>query len=193
MKDRFLERESFLCHALTLFPHKNIKVLDIGGGFKPCHFILNYSLPKKIITTHVVELEYVVEGAKQIYKNEEKLIYFSSIPKNENYDVIYFGSSIQYFLDLNLLFNKLPGNAKIIAISYTSFVENLKSFVAGQKTMNNKYINSMKVYNIKEFIEFFSNKNFELIHKSPMSTTFNFGGIHNRNYNLVFKNINITL
>ena len=30
LKDRFIERESFLCHALTLFPHKNIKVLDIG-------------------------------------------------------------------------------------------------------------------------------------------------------------------
>ena len=76
LKDKFLERESFLCHVLTLFPHKNIRVLDIGGGFKPCHFTLKYSLPKKIITTDVVELEYVVEGAKQIYKNEENLTYF---------------------------------------------------------------------------------------------------------------------
>ena len=57
--------------------------------------------------------------------------------------------------------------------------------------MNNKYINPIKVYNIKEFIEFFLNKNFELIHKSPMSTKFNFGEIHNRNYNLVFKNTNL--
>ena len=186
------ERESFLCHALTLFPSKEIKILDIGGGLSPCYFTLDYSLTQKI-KCHVIEFENIVKGAKEIYGDIQDLTYSSNYPENKTFDVVYFGSSIQYFDDLNGLFEKIKNyQPKLIVISYTSFAEEHKTFTTGAYTFNKKFITPTTVYNINEFIDFFSRNNYQLKHKSLMQkydlTITNSLGVKTRIYNLVFEN-----
>lgn len=186
------ERESFLCHALTLFPKKEINVLDIGGGLKPCYFTLKNSLPHKI-KCHVIEFENIVKGSKKIYENIEDLTYSTEFPKNMNFDVIYFGSSIQYFDNLNFLFEKIIDyKPNLIAFSYTSFAENHKTFTTGTYTFHRKFITPATIYNINDFIEFFSKNNYLLKHKSIMKKidlSFQDSlGVKTRVYNLVFQN-----
>ena len=186
------ERESFLCHALTLFPKNEINVLDIGGGLKPCYFTLKSSLTNKI-KCHVIEFDNIVQGAKKIYGNIPDLTYLSEFPTKMNFDVIYFGSSIQYFDDLNFLLEKIKDyKASLIVISYTSFAENHKTFTTGTYTFHRKFITPATVYNINEFIEFFYKNNYSLKHKSIMQKidlSFQDSlGVKTRVYNLVFQN-----
>ncbi len=186
------ERESFLCHALTLFPSKEINVLDIGGGFRPCYFTLDYTLTQKI-KCHVIEWENIVKGAKEIYGNIQDLTYSSNYPENKTFDIVYFGSSIQYFDDLSGLFEKIKNYLpKLIVISYSSFAEEHETFITGAYVFHRKFINPMTVYNINEFINFFSRNNYQLKHKSLMQrldlSIKDSLGVETRIYNLVFEN-----
>ena len=178
---------------MTLFPKKEINILDIGGGLKPCYFTLKNSLPHKI-KCHVIEFENIVQGAKKIYRNIPDLTYSFEFPTKMNFDVIYFGSSIQYFDDLNFLFEKIKNyNASLIVFSYTSFAEDHKTFTTGTYTFHRKFITPATVYNIYDFIKFFSKNNYSLKHRSIMQKidlSFQDSlGIKTRIYNLVFQNI----
>ena len=188
----WIERESFLSHALTLFPSKEINVLDVGGGLRPCYFTLNYSLTQKI-KCHVIEFENIVKGAKEIYGNIQDLTYSSNYPENKTFDVVYFGSSIQYFDDLSGLFEKIKNyQPKLIVISYSSFADEHETFTTGSYTFHRKFITPTTVYNINEFIDFFSRNNYQLKHKSIMEkidlSFYDSLGIKSRTYNLVFEN-----
>ena len=188
----WVERESFLSHALTLFPSKEINVLDVGGGLKPCYFTLNYSLTQKI-KCHVIEFENIVKGAKEIYGNIQDLTYSSNYPENKTFDVVYFGSSIQYFDDLSGLFEKIKNyQPRLIVFSYSSFAEEHETFTTGAYTFHRKFITPTTVYNINEFIDFFSRNNYQLKHKSIMEkidlSFYDSLGIKSRTYNLVFEN-----
>ena len=191
-RDTWNERESFLCHALTLFPSKEINVLDIGGGLRPCYFTLDYSLTQKI-KCHVIEFENIVKGAKEIYGNIQDLTYSSNYPENKTFDVVYFGSSIQYFDDLSGLFEKIKNyQPRLIVFSYSSFAEEHETFTTGSYTFHRKYITPTTVYNINEFIKFFSRNNYQLKHKSIMQKhDWKFQHaleVKTRIYNLVFEN-----
>jgi len=188
-RDYWGERESFLCHALSLFPSKNINVLDIGGGLKPCYFTLDYSLSQNI-KCHSIEFENIVKGAKEIYGDIPNLTYSNEYPVNKIFDVVNFGSSIQYFDDLDKIFNKIKNyQPKIIAFSHSPFVNEHTTFTTGAYDLKKKYITPTTIYNINEFIDFFSKNNYELIHKSLMSPSniVNSLGIKARTYNLLFK------
>ena len=184
-------RESFLGNALTLFPSRKINILDIGGGLRPCYFTLNYSLSQNI-KCHVVEFENIVKGAKEIFSDIPNLTYSNEYPINEIFDVIYFGSSIQYFDDLDKIFNKIKNyQSKIIVFSYSPFAEEHATFTTGAYTFHRKFITPTTIYNIKQFIDFFSKNNYELKHKSLLEVSnlsiLDSLGIKTRTYNLLFK------
>ncbi len=190
-REFWAQRETFLCNVLTLLPYKEINILDIGGGLRPCYFTLNYSLSQNI-KCHVVEFENIVEGAKEIFSDIPNLTYSSEYPVNKIVDVIYFGSSIQYFDDLDTIFNKIKNyQSKIIAFSYSPFAEEHSTFTTGAYTFHRRFITPTTIYNINEFIDYFSKNNYELKHKSllevsnsPIQDSL---GIKTRTYNLVFK------
>ena len=190
-REFWAQRETFLCHALTLFPSKDISVLDIGGGLNPSYFTLKYSLSQNI-KCHVVEFENIVEGAKKIFVDIPNLTYSSEYPVNKIFDVVYFGSSIQYFDDLNKIFNKIMiYQPKIIAFSYSPIAEEHETFTTGAYTFFRKFITPTKIYNIDKFIDFFSKNNYELKHKSLLEVSnlsiLDSLGIKTRTYNLLFK------
>mgnify|MGYP001308443196 FL=1 len=190
-REFWAQREVFLCNSLTLFPSEEINVLDIGGGLRPCYFTLKYGLSQNI-KCHVVEFENIVEGAKDIFGNIKNLTYSSEYPVNKIFDVIYFGSSIQYFDDLNKIFSKIMNyQPKIIVFSYSPFAEEHETFTTGKYTSFRKFITPTKLYNINELIDFFSKNNYELKHKSllevsnlPIQDSL---GVKTRTYNLLFK------
>ena len=190
-RETWTPRETFLSNALTFFPSNEINILDIGGGLRPCYFTLNYSLSQNI-KCHVVEFENIVEGAKEIFSDIPNLTYSSEYPINEIFDVIYFGSSIQYFDDLNKIFNKIINyQPKIIVFSYSPFAEEHETFTTGAYTSFRKFITPTTIYNINKFIDFFSKNSFELKHKSLLEVS-NLSiqdtlGIKTRTYNLLFK------
>ena len=190
-RETWTPRETFLSNALTFFPSNEINILDIGGGLRPCYFTLNYSLSQNI-KCHVVEFENIVKGAKEIFSDIPNLTYSSEYPINEIFDVIYFGSSIQYFDDLDKVFNNIKNyQSKIIVFSYSPFAEEHTTFTTGAYTFHRKFITPTTIYNINQFIDFFSKNNYELKHKSlsevsnlPIQDSL---GIKTRTYNLVFK------
>ena len=88
--------------------------------------------------------------------------------------------------------NTLNYKPNLIVFSYTSFAENHKTFTTGTYTFHRKFITPATIYNINDFIEFFSKNNYLLKHKSIMQKidlSFQDSlGVKTRVYNLVFQN-----
>ena len=166
--------------------------MDIGGGFKSCYFTLTRSLTQNI-KCHVIDFDNIVKSANNIFSNIKNLTYSSHYPENKKYDVVYFGSSIQYFEDLEGIFEKIKKfKSNLIVFSYSSFATKNKNFTTGAYTFSRKYITPTTVYNINEFIDFFSINRYTLKHKSLMEKyDMKFKDsldIETRIYNLVFEN-----
>ena len=141
----------------------------------------------------MIEFNNIEKKKKNIFSSINNLTYSSHYPENKNYDVVYFGSSIQYFEDLESIFKKIKKyKPNLIVFSYSSFATKNKTFTTGAYTFNRKYITPNTVYNIDEFIDFFSTQNYMLKHKSLMGKIdkkfIDSLDIETRIYNLVFEN-----
>ena len=83
-----------------------------------------------------------------------------------NFDIIYFGTSFQYFISLEEFLSKIfKIKAKYIVIADTIFLEKRNSLITLQINTFPSII-PQKFNNIDEVINLFKNNNFNLIYKS---------------------------
>ncbi len=115
-------RTNFLPTSLALFPGKKIRVLDIGGGLNNVYEYLKFSLNKEIYVT-VFEQFPAVENGIKLYGDNPKIKFVAILPETNNaFDVVYLGSSIQYFPDFRRLMNDISKlNPTLIVIADSSF------------------------------------------------------------------------
>ena len=84
----------------------------------------------------------------------------------KNFDIIYFGTSFQYFISLEEFLSKIfKLKAKYIVIADTIFLEKRNSLVTLQINTYPSII-PQKFNNIDEVINLFKNDNYNLIYKS---------------------------
>lgn len=159
-------RTNFLSTALALFPEEQIKVLDIGGGLNNVFEYMKFSLKKKRIYVTVIDQLPAVQNGKKLYGHITDLAFVENWPEGRDcFDVIYFGSSIQYFPDYRELFIKIANlNPKLIVIADSSFGVS-KTFACAQVNMPGTVIPYM-VINKAELEEVALNFSYELICQS---------------------------
>jgi putative methyltransferase (TIGR04325 family) len=159
-------RTNFLPTALALFPEESIRVLDIGGGLDNVFEYLKFSLRKKKIRVTVFDQLPAVQNGKKLYGHIQDMAFVESLPEeNDRFDVIYFGSSFQYFPDYRKLFAKIANlNPKLIVIADSSFGIS-RTFACAQVNMPGAIIPYM-VINKSELEEAACNLGYELIHQS---------------------------
>lgn len=161
----FKIRESFLPIFISSIKKDKLNILDVGGGFNDLYNLIKISSNKDVDMT-VLETPLICNIMKK-----EKLAsnnrYLDDIDKINNfYDIIYFGSSFQYFIPLkNYLYKYFKTKSKYIIICDTIFLEKKETFITLQINTYPSII-PHQFNNIKEITDLFFKNNYKLIYKS---------------------------
>ena len=161
----FKIRESFLPIFISSIKKDKLYVLDVGGGFNNLYNLIKISSSKAVDIT-VLETSLICN----IMKNEKLASnnrYINNIDNINNiYDVVYFGSSFQYFIPLKpFLYKIFNTKAKYIIICDTIFLEKKETFLTLQINTYPSII-PHQFNNINEITNLFFENNYKLIYKS---------------------------
>jgi putative methyltransferase (TIGR04325 family) len=188
-------RTNFLPAVLTLFPGEEITVLDIGGGLNNTFEYLKFSLTGKKIRVTVIDQSPLIQKARKLYNEKADLSFEDRMPVEKNrFNVVYFGSSIQYFPDYREVIRSVMSlNPQLVVIADSTFGI-AKTFVCAQVNMPDTTI-PYTVINKKEIEELVLNYGYGLVHQSTNDNrSYNFNAYEyplnlGRSWNLVFKRI----
>ena len=136
-----------------------INVLDFGSNHLAYSNIIN-KIDCKKFSFNVYDPFY----DKEKFSIPFKISFFNdfTVLKKNRWDMVNFGSSIQYLESLEVLENINLINTKVVSITHTPI--SLKKSYSAMQT-NHKNL-SQKIYSLKEIKKFFLKKNFKLIFKS---------------------------
>tara|TARA_B100001029_G_scaffold177546_1_gene182434 strand:+ start:773 stop:1429 length:657 start_codon:yes stop_codon:yes gene_type:complete len=150
------------CITLILISYKNNKdkrlnILDYGSN------MLTYAnIANKINLNNYNFSIYDPFNKKKLKKNNNFRIFNDEKYLNNKWDIVNFGSSIQYIDNINLLNKVSFKTTKAILITHTPF-SLFKSYVS--KQTNNKNLNQ-KIHSYNDILTFFKKKKFILKFKS---------------------------
>ena len=159
-----------------------INVLDFGSNHLAYSNIVN-KIDCKKFSFNVYDPFY----DKEKFSIPFKISFFNdfTVLKKNRWDMVNFGSSIQYLESLEVLENINLINTKVVSITHTPI--SLKKSYSAMQT-NHKNL-SQKIYSLKEIKKFFLKKNFKLIFKSRIDENLSAGKNKKDTYllNLVFS------
>lgn len=190
-KLEFNFRESFLPIFLAQNSTSINYILDIGAGCFPVTNFLKYSIgfQGKVAAFDRPQLVSIIKD--RIIENDTH--WFDDIQQlsKHKFDLVYFGSSLQYFDDLEQLFSIiLSSKTKFLVICETSFLETHKSCFTLQINMPPSVF-PQKLNNINQLTDKMKKFGFQLIFKSkrpaPTHDQFSSSEIYRRD--LIFKKV----
>ena len=185
----------FPAFLITMNFENKIRVLDIGGGLGVSFLDLKFSNPEIKTEYTVYELPEIVQLGKEFSNTYKELNFCSDFPKkSESYDVILFGSSLQYFENYQEIIESTCALKPTYIILTDHPMGVVSSFICAQVNMKDRVI-PRYVFNLNEIILLFEEKNYKLIHKSvnfyPFHNFSNYEGDYQKtlHYNIVFESI----
>lgn len=167
------DRYNFLSSLVALQPQQDVSILDVGAGFGEALEYMKIGCPGKRIKYSVLELKPVVELAK-LTITESDIEFLTELQTIRKVDLVFFGSSFQYFENRFEMLRSILGlNPMIVAIS-DSRMGDMPAFVTAQVNMHNRVI-PYWVNNRSEVVEFFLTQGYVLINQftNPRSDNFN--------------------
>ena len=181
------QRLNFLPNFLAALNSDSCKILDIGGGLGETYLHIKKRVPIEI-DYDIIELAKTVKAGRELFKNYRNVNFYTMDSySSSKYDLVYFGSSLQYFEDWKSVVRKvLESKPKYILISDTTVGE-VPTFACAQVN-DLRTIIPRWVFNIEELDVLFST--FEY---SRVLRTSNYYPFHNfYNYEGDYKNIEHT-
>jgi len=168
--------------SLKASKKKKIKVLDFGSNFLAYSNIVNKVDCKKF-SFHVYDPFY----NKEKFLMPFRMSFFKDpiLLKKNSWDMVNFGSSIQYLENLNILKSINFAKTKVVSITHTPF--NLKKSYSEMQT-NHKNL-KQNVYSFNKIKKIFIKKNFKLVFKSRNDENLTLGKNKKDTYllNLIFS------
>ncbi len=171
-----------------LFKKKEFNYLDVGGDNIDLYLKLNNSL--NIKNYFIYNFKEIIEIFKKIKsKFKIKNLYpVTNIRKLNNLDLVYFGSSIQYFRNYNLFLDKIfKKKPKYIFFSGTTFFkDNIdKEKIVVKQTNILPHTVYLYFFNLKKFILFFKKNNYKIVFYKKN----NFAKVSYKNFKPLYKQI----
>ena len=189
-------RERDLLLLLSGMRVLEIKILDVGSGFGLTYHYLRSNLNKNFSYT-ALDLPKVISIATEIFSQNSNFDSTTLENLEENkYDLVNFGSSLQYFEDYRQTLNKiLASNPSTIFISDTP-VGKVETFVTLQVNMKDRNIPRW-VFSFSEINQIFKDHDYELVSQTvvdwhcDMHNFLNFPNEyhHIRHMNLIFEKL----
>ena len=183
---------SHLPHLLQIVYEKknNLKICDYGAGNLNLYYYLNKKF--KNLNYFFKDQKLVEEKVRIIANNNKLKNLFVSDPENQfDFDILYFGSTLQYIKNYKEELNKFFSKSKYILVSQTPFFQNdkLKEKIILKQTNMHPDINFLYLFNINYFIRFMEKNSYELVEKNINKVTkfLNFKNFDRKKY----KDINM--
>lgn len=177
--DKFLKR---------LFKNKSFNYLDVGGDNIDLYLKLSRNLKiNKYFVYNFKEVINIFKILKKIFKIHN-FFPLTNIDKIKNLDLVYFGSSIQYFRNydffLKKIFKKKP---KYIFFSGSTFFKDSiqKEKIIVKQTNILPHTVYLYFFNLKSFISFFMRNNYKLVFYKKNR----FAKVNYKNFNPLLKKI----
>lgn len=144
---------------------KKIKFLDIGAGSLSLYVYLNMKI--KNLNYYYYDLPNYIELNKKIKKklNLKNLIIYEKITNlKEKFNLVYFGSSLQYMKNYKIIIKKLLKKSNYFLISLTPFYEcgETDKIIVKQVNLSDNILFHY-IFNLKDFIKFMKNNNYILV------------------------------
>ena len=153
-------RDIFCLTIILIYYKKNkekLNILDYGSN------LLTYSNLKNKINTKYFNFSIFDPFSKKNNSSNKNIQIFKSKKKlKKNWDIINFGSCIQYLQNINSLNDINFNSTKAILITHTP-ISLSKSYITQQ--LNNKNLNQ-NIHSLKKIEAFFKKKKFEISFKS---------------------------
>ena len=186
------QRLNFLPNFLPALNLESLKILDIGGGFGETYLHLKRSI-RCTIRYDIIELEKTVEAGAAIFSHVDDLNFYTLEKYSTNkYDLVYFGSSLQYFENWKeIIMIALVSDPKFVLISDTTVGE-VPTFVCAQVN-DSRTIIPRWVFNIKDLDILFSTFGYIRVLRTsnyyPFHNFYNYEGEYRNieHSNLVFE------
>jgi putative methyltransferase (TIGR04325 family) len=164
-KDRLInitERFYIMTVLISAINKKKINILEFGGYNNPIQKYIEKSTKKEITSTIIETEDFVKEINKK--KISKKIKYFHSL-KNIHYkqfDICYFGASIQYRNDYKkILLNLFESDVKYIVITDTIFNKTNNNYFTLHK--NDDFLLYPTIFfSYQKFLKLFKDNNYNL-------------------------------
>ena len=149
---------------------KRVDVLDYGGNLMSHVNLINkINTKKSYFTIFNPSLPKVIKNKINLkIKSTQNL---KILPKNK-FDLIYFGSVLQYIENLKLINKKVISNSKFVLITHTPITFDKKSYIAKQSNEKKLF---QKIHTLEHIKNILLKKNFQLVFKSI--NDFKFAGL----------------
>jgi len=189
-----LIRLNILSYLTAGLSKEKLSVLDIGGGFGASFLNMLSTCPSTAVDFFVAELPETTTKAKEIFQNYDNIKFIEEMPSPDQheFDIVNFGSSLQYFPNYSeTLTSCAQYQADYIVISDTPMGP-AETFVCAQVNMADRTIPRW-VFNLEEITSTMRDNGYQLIHKSVNYYEFhnfsNYDGkeAQSEQYNLIFK------
>ncbi|GEM_PF-3482607 len=169
------EHHAFLCELAAALPDAAPTILDVGGGTGDTLAHLIYSCPQKKPRLIVHELPPIAAAGRKVFSGEEAISFVDKIAdvSSKKLDIVFFGSSIQYFEDYKLFLNGIAAlRPRIIAIAYTA-VTDAPTFVTAHINARRRII-PIKIINRAELVAHLNSLGFGLTYCGKPKTEIHF-------------------
>jgi putative methyltransferase (TIGR04325 family) len=165
---------TLLCTMVVALPDLTPTILDIGGGTGDAFAHLVYSCPRQKPRLVVYELSPIVTIGRALFDSDSEVRFIDHIDDiDSSVDVVFLGSSLQYFEHYELLLNQVAvRRPRMIVVAYTPMTD-APTFVTAQVNMRRRVIPN-KVINREELIERLDLLGFTLIYRSGSSSVAHF-------------------
>ena len=161
------DRDHYLLLLLSSIPKDIIKILDVGSGFGLTFHFLNDKLEKKLEYTGV-DLPEISEIAFQKFGHHYNYNFSNLFDiQDQEFDVVYFGSSLQYFQDYKKTLTQVLANSPQMVCIADTPVGEIETFVTCQVNMKNRKIPRW-VFSLSEINEIFNGAKYELINTTKV-------------------------
>ncbi len=108
-----VHRDNLLPFLASLLSHgsEKISILDFGGGLGATFVSVSQSVdPKKGFEYHIVDLDTICELGTEIFKNDDRISFHSSLPDNlPAVDIVHIESALQYVEEWKEVLGRLAG------------------------------------------------------------------------------------
>ena len=173
----------YIIHELSKIVNENkFSILEIGGGSNPIYSFLKQNSDINIDSYVLERKEFVKIIDKQVnQKFGDKLKYVSSIDDLElkNFDLLYFGSSLQYFHEfydfMKLIF---LNNVTYIAITNTLFNLENNDYYIIQANIKDVLL-PYKFFSEKKIINFFELNDYECVYNKDIRHSYTHNSLKN--------------
>jgi len=184
-----------LQHALipimiSALNQSNIKIesiLDVGGGVLPVSLYIKKYCNIEIRSCVIETAVYTKKLNTLISKKINFIKYFSDLKSldSQSFDLVYFGSVIQYFEDkeYDIIKETISYNPKLIAITHNFFIDQDDDLYSLQ-AYGKKHLIPHKFFSYKKMINFFKDQKYKLIFDIDQENLY----IHKKLDNKNFKN-----